>query len=223
MQPSFTSRPLRLNPFYWAGYWGGAGVACLGREARYLGHRARVSSGDEKSTWLVRCIVSCGLVAADWWFMTWAVQMDTGSALAVSLVVLAILPKPTPRIPLAAARLIAAGTVSGCIRRGMKWLLASFPFFEGWTVPMQMLWFVIFMGLIFWAVSALFGQARLDTGVTPEVLIERVRGIAPADLEATIHAMKRVAMRRMPSPNAELPALLLEDLDEALVRVQPRF
>jgi len=35
--------------------------------------------------------------------------------------------------------------------------------------------------------------------------------------------MKRVAMRRMTSPNAELPALLLADLDEALVRVQPRF
>ncbi len=67
------------------------------------------------------------------------------------------------------------------------------------------------------------GKARLDTGVTPEVLIERVRGVAPADLEATIHAMKRVAMRRMTSPDAELPALLLEDLDEALARVQPRF
>ena len=67
------------------------------------------------------------------------------------------------------------------------------------------------------------GKARLAAGVTPDVFIERVRGIAPADLEATIHTMKRVAMRRMTRPDAELPALLLEDLDEALVRVQPRF
>jgi len=67
------------------------------------------------------------------------------------------------------------------------------------------------------------GKAQLAVGVTPEVIIERVRGIAPADLEATIHTMKRVAMRRMTSPDAELPALLLEDLDEALARVQPRF
>jgi hypothetical protein len=47
--------------------------------------------------------------------------------------------------------------------------------------------------------------------------------MAPADLEATIQSMKRVAMRRM-DPNAkELPPLSLGDLDEALGRVQPRF
>jgi hypothetical protein len=47
--------------------------------------------------------------------------------------------------------------------------------------------------------------------------------MAPADLEATIQSMKRVAMRRM-DPNAkELPLLNLGDLDEALGRVQPRF
>ena len=55
MPPSFGSRPLRLNPFYWSGYWIGAGIGYLGREVKYLGHRARVSSGDEKSAWLVRC------------------------------------------------------------------------------------------------------------------------------------------------------------------------
>lgn len=67
------------------------------------------------------------------------------------------------------------------------------------------------------------GKARLDAGVTPEIFIARVRGIAPADLEATIHAMKRVAMRRMVTSSDELPALVLQDLDEALARVQPRF
>ena len=51
----------------------------------------------------------------------------------------------------------------------------------------------------------------------------RVTDMAPADLEATIQSMKRVAMRRM-DPNAkELPLLNLGDLDEALGRVQPRF
>ena len=163
MPSSFGSKPPRLNPFSWTGYWIGAGVAYLGGEVKYLGHRARVSSGDEKSAWLVRCLVSCGLVAADWLFMTWTVQLDTASALAVSLVVLAILPKPTPRIPLAAARLIAAGTVSGCIRRGMKWLLASFPLIDGWTVPMQLLWFVTFMGLVFWAFASLFRSNKPAT------------------------------------------------------------
>jgi transitional endoplasmic reticulum ATPase len=67
------------------------------------------------------------------------------------------------------------------------------------------------------------GKARLGRELTVQALTERVTGMAPADLEATIQSMKRVAMRRM-DPNAkELPLLNLGDLDEALGRVQPRF
>jgi transitional endoplasmic reticulum ATPase len=67
------------------------------------------------------------------------------------------------------------------------------------------------------------GKARLERELTVQALAERVAGMAPADLEATIQSMKRVAMRRM-DPNAkELPPLNLGDLDEALGRVQPRF
>jgi transitional endoplasmic reticulum ATPase len=67
------------------------------------------------------------------------------------------------------------------------------------------------------------GKARLVRELTVQALAERVTGMAPADLEATIQSMKRVAMRRM-DPNAkELPPLNLGDLDEALGRVQPRF
>ncbi len=67
------------------------------------------------------------------------------------------------------------------------------------------------------------GKARLCPELTVQALVERVTGMAPADLEATIQSMKRVAMRRM-DPNAkELPPLNLGDLDEALGRVQPRF
>ena len=67
------------------------------------------------------------------------------------------------------------------------------------------------------------GKARLGRELTVQALAERVTGMAPADLEATIQSMKRVAMRRM-DPNAnELPPLNLGDLDEALGRVQPRF
>ena len=51
----------------------------------------------------------------------------------------------------------------------------------------------------------------------------RSRAGAPADLEATIQSMKRVAMRRMDANAKELPLLNLGDLDEALGRVQPRF
>jgi transitional endoplasmic reticulum ATPase len=67
------------------------------------------------------------------------------------------------------------------------------------------------------------GKAQLEDGLTPEVLIRRVQGLSPADLEATINTMKRIALRRMPAGASALPPLRLEDLEEALGRVQPRF
>ncbi len=67
------------------------------------------------------------------------------------------------------------------------------------------------------------GKAQLEAGLTPEAIIARVQGLSPADLEATINAMKRVAMRRMSSDAHQLPPLRLQDLEEALGRVQPRF
>jgi hypothetical protein len=44
-----------------------------------------------------------------------------------------------------------------------------------------------------------------------------------ADLEATVNAMKRAALRMVPAGATELPPLQGEDLEEALGRVQPRF
>ena len=67
------------------------------------------------------------------------------------------------------------------------------------------------------------GKAQLANGLTPAAIVSRVHGISPADLEATINTMKRVALRRMPAGGTELPPLQLEDLEEALGRVQPRF
>ena len=43
------------------------------------------------------------------------------------------------------------------------------------------------------------GKACLARELTVQALAERVAGMAPADLEATIQSMKRVAMRRMGS------------------------
>lgn len=72
-------------------------------------------------------------------------------------------------------------------------------------------------------VARYLGNARLDSGLTVPAIAARVAGIAPADLEATIHAMKRVAMRRMATDSKELPPLDSADLEEALGRVQPQF
>ena len=72
-------------------------------------------------------------------------------------------------------------------------------------------------------VARYLGKARLGAGLTVHTLAERVTGMSPADLEATIQSMKRVAMRRMAPSSKELPPLDPADLDEALGRVQPRF
>jgi transitional endoplasmic reticulum ATPase len=72
-------------------------------------------------------------------------------------------------------------------------------------------------------VARYIGKARLAAGFTVQTLAERVTGMSPADLEATVQAMKRVAMRRMAPNSKELPPLGPGDLEEALGRVQPRF
>ena len=67
------------------------------------------------------------------------------------------------------------------------------------------------------------GKAQLAEGFTPDLILNRVQGMSPADLEATINTMKRAAMRRMSPDASALPPLLAEDLEEALGRVQPRY
>jgi len=67
------------------------------------------------------------------------------------------------------------------------------------------------------------GTAQLADGLTPEAIVERIQGTRPADLEAMVNSMKRAAMRRMGRSETHLPPLQMEDLQEALGRVQPRF
>jgi len=70
-------------------------------------------------------------------------------------------------------------------------------------------------------IARYLGSARLDANLEIDAVIDRVRGLTPADLEATIQGMKRLAMRRMTSQHAALPPLSLEDLGHALSRVRP--
>lgn len=67
------------------------------------------------------------------------------------------------------------------------------------------------------------GKAQLEDGMTLETIIKRVQRLSPANLEATINTTKRIALRRMPAGAAELPPFRVEDLEEALGRVQPQF
>jgi transitional endoplasmic reticulum ATPase len=64
---------------------------------------------------------------------------------------------------------------------------------------------------------------RLVEGLSVELLVERLKGISPADLEATCHSAKRMAMRRMAEDAEELPPLTWNDFTEAMNRVQVQF
>jgi transitional endoplasmic reticulum ATPase len=64
---------------------------------------------------------------------------------------------------------------------------------------------------------------RLVEGLSIELLVERLKGISPADLEATCHSAKRMAMRRMAEDAEELPPLIWNDFTEAMNRVQVQF
>ncbi len=159
MPPAFGSRPLRLNPFY----WGGVGVACLDREVRYLGHRARVSSGAEKSAWVVRCILACAFVVTEWWFLAIHGRMDTLLALGVSWGTVVVLPRPTARIPLACARLLAGISTGACIARGMQWAIRAVPGLSAWELGLQVLWFAITVAFLIWAFATLFRSNKSAT------------------------------------------------------------
>jgi transitional endoplasmic reticulum ATPase len=64
------------------------------------------------------------------------------------------------------------------------------------------------------------GRARLTDGLSTEHLIEQLRGVSPADLEAICKAAKRFAMRRLPEGGEELPPLEWDDFSQAMKRVQ---
>ncbi len=70
-------------------------------------------------------------------------------------------------------------------------------------------------------VGRYLGKAQLSANLTVAEIVERVRGISPADLEAVVTAMKRAAMRRMTTGADRLPPLELTDLEEAFERIQP--
>jgi transitional endoplasmic reticulum ATPase len=61
---------------------------------------------------------------------------------------------------------------------------------------------------------------RLADGLSGDLLVERLSGTSPADLEAICNSAKRMAMRRMEHDGDELPPLTWSDFTEAMKRVQ---
>jgi hypothetical protein len=62
------------------------------------------------------------------------------------------------------------------------------------------------------------GPIPLAPTLAENDLVNRVRGVAPADLEGTVSTAKRMAMNRMKESDQSLPPLIWEDFDQALKR-----
>jgi transitional endoplasmic reticulum ATPase len=67
------------------------------------------------------------------------------------------------------------------------------------------------------------GPIPLGDSLSGNDLLTRLRGIAPADLQAVVSTAKRMAMNRMKESDQSLPPLIWEDFEQALRRNQVSF
>jgi len=92
----------------WIGWSIRTGFLGLGREVDHLARRARAASRAERSAWVYRCITSCLLIVGQGAILSLAgVRTDHPLTLVIAWATIFLLPKPTPRIPLAVARALA--------------------------------------------------------------------------------------------------------------------
>jgi transitional endoplasmic reticulum ATPase len=63
------------------------------------------------------------------------------------------------------------------------------------------------------------GKARLASGVQCGTIVERLRGLSPADVEAIVSAAKRSAMQRMPVDALDLPPLEPADFEFGITQI----
>ena len=64
------------------------------------------------------------------------------------------------------------------------------------------------------------GPIPLAAGFTCDDLLNRIRGISPADLQGLVNTAKRMAMNRMKTSDEVLPPLIWEDFALALERTR---
>jgi transitional endoplasmic reticulum ATPase len=67
------------------------------------------------------------------------------------------------------------------------------------------------------------GPIQLGDGFTCDELLNRLRGISPADLQGLVNTAKRMAMNRMKTSDEALPPLIWEDFELALERTRSRI
>jgi hypothetical protein len=103
MPDRYGTRPQSLNPIYWIGWAIGAGVSIVFREFRYVWDRSKTASASERTDWTYRAVLSAALVTVEFLLLYKVfVRPDNPLAIATSWLVLFLLPRPVPRLPLLA-------------------------------------------------------------------------------------------------------------------------
>jgi transitional endoplasmic reticulum ATPase len=167
MPVSYGSRPQSLNPIYWMGWAIGAGAARVARQIRHSRHRNSTAYASERATWVWRAVISTFLVGAAWLLIEQrSIRQNTVLALSIAWVTVVLLPKPTPRIPLLMARLLAVIVTVGAIGTLVNYAAPRIS--KEWHDSLAYVGIVAWVSLGVWACLALRPGRRTSPQVSPE-------------------------------------------------------
>ncbi len=154
----YSSGPEQSGPnlAHWIGRWIGTGARSAADEISFLSQRANTASPGQKSAWVKRAVVGTAMVGGEYVLLNpLASRLDDVLSLAVSWLVLFLLPTPTPRLLLLLARFVAVGASLMNLRMGMQRLETLFPGLASWTILFAAVWVgLLFVGLL-WTARAL--------------------------------------------------------------------
>lgn len=203
----FWSAPPYVTVASWLGWRLGSGIRSVAREGDYLAHRASTSSQTERSAWLLRLIVSCGLVAGEVLVLNWlSFGLNSIPTLLTSWCVLFLFPRPTPRVPLFAGRFIAGLALLLNLNVAHDAAKRVLPALNRWDGLIAIVWWLLAGVLVVWAFKAFWPHRHrtaqstvtaaiqtTDTGLSriPAVRFEDVGGFEAAKREVDAIAKNR--------------------------------
>jgi hypothetical protein len=156
----------------WVGERLGVGLAGIAGETGYLAQRTRTASPSERSAWLFRCIVSCIILAGEGLVLTlFGVRTDHPLTLVIAWTAIFLLSKPTPRVPLLIARMLAVIFTMTNLAALYDLAKAKLLALQAYGAIFGFCGFVIWIALSLWALSALRSTRTRARMVSNRLLI----------------------------------------------------
>jgi hypothetical protein len=141
----------------------GIRLARIAGEADYLTQWTRTASPAERSAWLFRCTVSCLVVIGECGLlMLFTVRADHPLTLVVVWAAILLLPKPTPRVPLVTARILAELFTMTNLAALYDLTKSKLPGLHSYGAVIGFCGFVVWIALSIWALSPLWRSKRPD-------------------------------------------------------------